>query len=477
MTTTSDRSLTAILTDVINVAVLPLTNMSAGIGEEYFSDGVSEDIIDALTGVEGLRLISRGSSFSLKDSKLTMPEIAESLSVDYLVSGTLRKIGSKVRMRVFLNDAKTEEEIWAQSYDQKLVDIFDIEEDIIKNIIKNLIPNYNVSDPEKPVFVPATRNLKAFENYLQGLYFHNKWSVSDLNQAVAFYDKAIKKKPDYYKAYSLKANALTRLSFAGGYAAPVKSYDEAKDAAKKAMELKPNYYRSYTAMAYVYLYQKYDWEQSLMMVNKALTLNPQSSKSMVAKSMYYTIKGDYIESRKHLKRALEIDPLSFIAKRAQADNYFLEGKYESAIVLYNELLEVDSAHEKVLEYKGWSVVMLGREDEAIEMFRTLDSKTILAGKIYSQLAYAYAMKGDFENATRYLKEIEMNAATNKAFTYALDFAVIYTALKDFDKAMDNLEEAVENRRSAIIYLKVNPIWDPMRDFPRFKSLLKRLRLD
>jgi adenylate cyclase len=257
----------------------------------------------------------------------------------------------------------------------------------------------------------------------------------------------------------------------------VKSYEEAKNAAKKAIELEPDYYRSYTALAYVYLYQRYDWEQSLMMVNKALQLNPQSSKSMVAKSMYYTIKGDFVESRKLLKRALEIDPLAFIAKRAQADNYFLEGKYETAIKLYDELLEVDPEHEKVLEYKGWSVVMLGRIDDAIEMFRTLDSKTILAGKVYSQLGYAFAMKGDLVNAERYLREIEMNAAINKSFTYALDFAVIYTALGDIDKAMENLEEAVDNRRSAIIYLKVNPIWDPLREDIRFKSLLRRLRLD
>ena len=477
MKTTSDRSSTAILTDVINVAVLPLTNMSAGIGEEYFSDGVSEDIIDTLTGIKGLRLISRGSSFALKDSKLSLSEIGEFLSVDYLISGTLRKIGSKVRMRVFLNNAQTEEEIWSKSYDQKLLDIFDIEGDILLNLIQNLLPDYDITDPEKSVFKPATRNFKAYDFYLQGLFYHNRWSVSDLNKAVAFYDKAIKKKPDYYKAYSLKANALTRLSFAGGYSAPVKSYEEAKEAAKKAVELKDDYYRSYTALAYVYLYHNYDWEQSLMMVNKALALNPQSSKSMVAKSMYYTIKGDYIESRKLLKRALEIDPLSFIAKRAHADNYFLEGKYENAIELYDELLEIDYAHEKVLEYKGWSAVMLGKMDDAIEMCRTLDSKTILAGKVYSQLGYAFAMKDDTENAQRYLREIEMNAATNKAFTYALDFAVIYTALRDFDKAMDNLEEAVLNKRSAIIYLKVNPIWDPMRDFPRFRTLLKRLRLD
>lgn len=474
---TEIKPTTGTIEDTISVAVLPLVNMSADPEFEYFSDGVSEDIIDTLMSVKGLKLISRGSSFGLKNEKLEIDEIGQSLNVQYVVSGTLRRIGKKVRMRVFLNDAKTKEEIWSKSYDQKVTDIFQIEEDIIDNLWEHILPEEARKNVKRPVFVPATTNLAAFEHYLQGLHFHNKWTLQDLSKAVACYQRAIKREPDYYLAYSMMANAYTRLSFAGGYSKPVKSYDEARAAAEKAIEINPNYYRSYIALSYVYLYQKYDWEQALMMINKALKLNPNSSKSMVAKSLYHTVKGNFLESRKLLQNALELDPFSFMAKRAQADNYFLEGKYENAIKLYDQLIEIDPYHEKVLEYRGWSVVMMGHIDEAIEKFRSIDNDTNLSLKSYSQLGYAFATKGDVVNAEKYLAEIEKSAAINKGLTYALDFAVIYTGLCEFEKAMDNLEIAVENRRSAIIFLKVNPIWDPIRKHPRFKALLKRLLLN
>jgi adenylate cyclase len=462
--------------DTISVAVLPLINMSADPEFEYFSDGVSEDIIDTLMSVKGLKLISRGSSFGLKNQKLEIDEIGKSLNVQFVVSGTLRRIGKKVRMRVFLNETQTGSELWSNSYDQMVTDIFDIEEDIINNLWEHIMPEDAKKHVEKPTFVPVTKNFAAFEHYLQGLHFHNKWTLQDLSKAVVCYQRAIKKEPGYYLAHSMQANAFTRLSFAGGYDKPVKSYDEAKAAAEKAIEINPNYYRSYIALSYVYLYQKYDWEQALMMINKALKLNPNSSKSMVAKSLYYTVKGNYMESRNLLKTAMELDPFSFMAKRAQADNYFLEGKYDNAIKLYDELIEIDPYHEKVLEYRGWSVVMQGNLDDAIEKFRNIDNDINLSVKSNSQIGYAFAMEGDIANAERYLAEIERSAVIHKGLIYALDFAVIYTGLGEFEKAMDYLEIAVENKRSAIIYLKVNPIWDPIRKFPRFKSLMKRLLL-
>lgn len=461
----------------LSLAVLPLTNMSADPEFEYFSDGVSEDIIDAFTGISGLRTISRGSSFSLKNSKQEIQEIGNALDVQYVVSGTLRRIGKKVRMRVYLNATEDAKLLWSKSYDQPVIDIFDIQEDIILNLWNNIIPEDKKDLFVKPDFEPVTKNFEAYQHYLRGLYYHNTWTIQGLSKAIGSYQKAIRKEGSYFQAYSMMANAYTRLSFAGGYDKPLKSYEEAKQAADKAIAINPNYYRSYIASSYVYLYQKYDWEQALMMINKALKLHENSSKSHVAKSLYYTIKGNFAESRKLLKIALTLDPFSFMAKRAQADNYFLERKYEKAIELYDELLEIDPNHEKVLEYRGWSVVMLGNHDEAIQTFRDISRQLSLALKFYSQMGYAFAMKGDINNAEKYLQEIEKSAAIHKGLTYALDFAVIYTGMGDFEKAMDYLEEAVENKRSAIIFLKVNPIWDPMRKDPRFKALLKRLLLN
>lgn len=461
----------------VSLAVLPLTNMSANPYFEYFSDGVSEFIIDSFTASEHVRIISRGSSFDLKNSKEEVSVIAKQLDVQYVVTGTLRRIGKKVRMRVFLSDACAGEEIWSESYDQPVVEIFQIQQDIVDNIWDNIFSQEEKKEFRKPDFSPLTFNFKAYENYLQGLYYHNMWTMQGLSKALVYYQKTIKKEPNHYKAYAMMANAYTRLSFAGGYDKPIKSYDEAKEAAEQAIKINPNYYRSYMALCYVFLYQKYDWEQALMMVNKALKLNNKSAKSRVAKSLYYTIKGDFVESRKLLEESLTLDPFSFIAKRALADNYFLERKYDQAIALYDELIEIDPYHEKVLEYRGWSVVMQGHQSEAIDTFRNLDNMTTLTLKSYSQIGYAFAMKGDFENAERYLSEIEKSTAIHKELTYALDYAVIYTGIGEYDKAMDYLEEAVSNRRSAIIYLGVNPIWDPIRKNPRFKALLKRLMLN
>ncbi|MEO9477587.1 MAG: tetratricopeptide repeat protein [Cyclobacteriaceae bacterium] len=476
MTTTLERP-TEMQISTIKVAVLPFVNMSADPAFEYFSDGVSEDIIDTLNASEGLKLISRGSSFALKNEKLEINEIGQSLKVDFVVCGTLRRIGKKVRMRVYLNEAGNGAEVWSKSYDQPVADIFHIEADIIDHLWEHMVSPEQKAEWKKPEFKPATTNLAAYEHYLQGLFHHNKWTMQALSTAVACYQRAIKKEPDYYLAYAMMANAYTRLSFVGSHDTPVKSYDEAQEAAERAIDLNPNYYRSYMALSYVYLYQKYDWEQALMMVNRAIKLNPTSSKSHVAKSLYYTVKGNFTESRKLLEKALELDPFSFMAKRAVADNYFLERKYDKAIELYDELIEIDPYHEKVLEYRAWAVVMKGEIDEAIATFRSFDNQTKLTLKSYSQLGYAFAKKGDTENAERYLAEIKKSAAIHKSLTYALDFAVVHTALGNFEKAMDYLEEAVENRRSAIIYTKVHPIWDPMRKHPRFKALVKRLLLD
>lgn len=460
----------------ISLAVLPLTNMSADSYFEYFSDGVSEFIIDSFTDIANLKIISRGSSFALKNSKEGVAELGKKLGVQYLISGTLRRIGKKVRMRVYLHDADSNEGIWSQSYDQPVVNIFEIQKDVVDNIWNHIYNQEELDELEKPDFSPITLNLQAYENYLQGLYHHNTWTLQGLSKAVVYYQKAIKKEPNHYQAYAMISNAFTRLSFAGGYDKPIKSYDKAKAAAEQAIKINPNYYRSYMALAYVFLYQKYDWEQALMMINKALKLNGSSSKSRVAKSLYYTIKGDFHESKKLLNEALALDPFSFMAKRALADNYFLERKYDSAIELYDELIEIDPNHEKVVEYRGWSVVMKGNQSEAIDTFRNLDNMTTLTLKSYSQIGYAFAMKGDFDNAKRYLSEIEKSTAIHKELTYALDFAVIYTGIGEHQKAMDYLEEAVKNKRSAIIYLGVNPIWDPIRKNPRFKALLKRLML-
>jgi TolB-like protein/DNA-binding winged helix-turn-helix (wHTH) protein/Flp pilus assembly protein TadD len=456
---------------VDSLVVLPFVNLSANPDNEYFSDGLTEEITNVLAHINGLRVVARTTAFQFKGKAQDVRAIARQLHVNAVLEGSVRREQNRLRVTAQLNDAQGGYHIWSQTYDRDEGGVFEIQEDISRQIARAVRPNGS-----SPRAVPGSRNLEAYNFYLKGRYYWNKRTGENLKTAIGYFQNAIAKDPGFALAWSGLADCHVLTSDYTPPTAPKESYPKARAAAQKALALDRTLAEAYTTLAYVKLQYDWDWAGAESDFRKALQLNPGYATAHQWYGQYLSAMGRSDEALAELKRAQELDPVSLIIQANIGRVYLFSRRYDQAIEQLRAALTMDPSFAVAHAFTGLAYTAKSMYSEAIGEYQTSLKLTMPHSNPYviSFLGYAYALCGKRAEAQEMLHELA--ELSKRGYLPAGTMATVYIGLGDKDRAFHWLTKSVEQRGVDVSPLKVDPLFDPLRSDPRFAALLHRMNL-
>jgi TolB-like protein/Tfp pilus assembly protein PilF len=462
-------------TTIKSVAVLPFVNMSADPENEYFSEGISEELIDAFAKVEGLHVTARTSSFAFKGKNMDIREIGSKLGVDTILEGSVRKAGNRVRVTAQLVDTRDGYHLFSETFDRNLEDIFAVQDEIALNITHKLTHHINSVGIRTSLVKSPTDNLDAYNLYLKGLYNWTKWTPDNIKKAIEFFEQAIEMEPDFASAYSAMASTYIFLG-ATGTLLPEIAYPRAQENAQKALALDAESHHSHIAIGMVKLFYDWDWEGAEKSIQRGLQLKPGSGNAHYYYGIYLQAVGRLEESIIELEQAVRLDPLSLPINNFLSFVLYYCERYDDALRQTDKVLELDAGHRAALEIKGWVLLMKGETEKAVEILEKYHSMTGSELKGVTALGVAYVQAGRIEEARQCLEKMHKRQQLEENVNLGMDFVVLYTALGELDTAFSYMEKAIEARLGGIFFTKNNPALKAIRQDPRFKTMLAKLGL-
>lgn len=454
-----------------SIAVLPLANLSADAAQEYFSDGLTDELITELAKIGGLRVISRTSVIPYKGGHKGAPQIGRELHVDAIVEGTVERVGGRVRIRAQLIDAATDQHLWAQSYDRDVSDVLQLEGELALNIAQQI--GHFAQEQKDALASPHPVPPMAHEDYLRGRYYWNKRTEAGLRKGIEYFQKAIDQDPNYALAYAGLADSYIMLAN-WGFAPPAETYPKAQAAARKALELDEQLAEAHTSLAYVTLLYEWDWAAAEKRFRKAIALNPNYASAHHFYSILLVTSGRHAEALVEIKRAQELDPLSLIVNDVVGWIYYEGRQYDQAKQQYTRTLEMDVGYAPALLDLGTVYLRTGEQDKAIGQFAQARTLTGDNGVVLSDLAQAYASSGRRAKAVQVLGKVQDLSATS--FVSPFDLSLIYLSLGEREKAISMLQKAADEHVGWVVRLGVDPAFDSLRGEPKFQRLIRRIRI-
>jgi TolB-like protein/Flp pilus assembly protein TadD len=452
-----------------SIAVVPFVNMSMDPENEYFSDGITEEILNALVKVEGLQVTSRTSSFAFKGKNIDVRKIGKQLNVTTVLEGSVRKSGNMVRITAQLINCADDYHLWSETYDRQLEDIFKVQDEIARKISNQLGAMFTSEDKQKNLVTAPTENLDAYHTYLRGSFFLSAWTPQGAKKAIDYFHKAIEMEENFSLPYSGLAYSYTMLG-AMGQMPPLKAYPIGKEMAEKALELDNELAESHVASALIRLFYEWDLDGAGQSLERAKTLNPGSANVYHFYALYYIARGQYEEAIKSIEQALELDPLSLIINQHYAEGLVRVGRLEEALDQLDKTLEMDQNFRPALENKGWIYIEMGDYENAIKIFQQFQKLTGHPLKGMVGLGYAYALNGNIDMAHECLNKLAQRGKIEPEVILHMDYTVIYTGLNDFEKAFFHIEEGLK-QKAGIFFIKTASIFSELRKDPRFKKLM------
>jgi TolB-like protein/DNA-binding winged helix-turn-helix (wHTH) protein/Flp pilus assembly protein TadD len=454
-----------------SLAVLPLRNLSGNPNEEYFADGMTEEVIGRLSMIRGLRVISRTSVMQFKDTRLSAPEIARKLGADALVEGSVMREGNRIRVHAQLIRASTDEHFWSESYDRELGDALTLESEVAQSIAQRV--EVTVSGEEHARLVAAHPvSPEAYESYLQGMFAKGN-SRAETERRIAWFDDAIKKDPAFAQAYVGLASAYGALGtvFVGAPASETRP--KVINAARKALELDPDLADAHVLLANMHMRQ-WKWAEAEAEYRRALDLNPNDAAAHDGFSDWLLCHGHMDEALAWARRARDLDPLG-PSGHTIAWTLLNARRYDEAIRQFRDVLAVRPDDRFPLWPLGWALICNHQAEEAIPVLEKAVSVTNRSPGVISALIWAYANAGRRADALRLLGELKKRRQTG--YIPAGAFVDAYLGLGDNDEAFAWFERAFEEQSNILIYIKVFPLYDPLRGDSRFQDLVRRVGLD
>jgi TolB-like protein/lipopolysaccharide biosynthesis regulator YciM len=436
---------------VNRLAVLPFVNMSADPENEYFSDGITEELLNALTKVEGLQVTSRTSAFAFKGKQDDIRDIAVKLNVDKILEGSVRKAGSRVRITAQLINAVDGYHIWSENYDRNLTDIFEVQDEISQIISNKLRENLAPAKKTEQLVKAPTQNINAYTLYLQGLHFWNKVTPDDVRKAIQCWEKAIELEPEYAQACAMIAHAYTYLG-ARGQLKPKIAFEYVKKYSDKALRIDDSIAESHLAKACANFFYQWKWNEVYEPLQTAIRLNPGAMDAYQMLSSYLITTGKSHEAVKILEQAVQTDPLSPMINHALGQAYLAVERYDDAIRLADKIIEMNPQMRAFIEVKGWAVAMKGDWEKALELFKEVHRLTNDPLKGLSPLAHAYGRVGEIDKAMECIKKIEQRQVADPNAVVDADLMVAWRGIGDKEKTLYHLRRALEQKMMPFYFL-------------------------
>jgi serine/threonine-protein kinase len=452
-----------------SIAVLPLRNLSGDPEQEYFADAMTEGLITNLAKIGALKVISRSGAMRYKGANLSSVEIATDLRVDALVEGSAQRVGDRVRIMAQLIDPETEQALWAESYERDLENVLVLQGEVAWAIAREV---QVVLTPEEAKRLASARPVhpEAYDACLKGSYHWKQLTPEDLDTAESYFELALEKDPSYAPAYSgISFVWMARATDTAAAALPHEAAPKSKEAAIRSLELDSALAEPHFALAVIATWYEWDWETAEREFRLALELDPSFADAHCFFGLFLTAMGRLTEATTQMERALELDPLSFMYQSYLGIAYERSRRFDEAIVQYNKGLALEPNFVDALSGLMQSFHAKGRHKEALDA----------AGRLFvargeDDLAEALKLdnaEGGHSEAMRRAAD-SLSARPNPA--YALRIATLYTFAGEEERALEWLEEAYRERLQNMIYLRVYPKWDPLRDDPRFQDLIRRM---
>jgi len=455
-----------------SLAVLPLESLSSDASQDYFADGMTDELISDLGQISALRVISRTSVMAYKHARKPLPQIARELNVDAVVEGTVLRSGDQVRITAQLIEASSDKHLWSQSYQGELRDTLALQSKVARAIAEQIRINLN---PQEQAALKKVKvvNPEAYESYLKGRYFWNKRTADGLKVALAYFNQAIDEDPKYAPAYSGLADTYALLGdWQYSVMTPKEALPKAKAAAIKALELDSTLGEAHNSLAFCLDGFDWDLDSGGKEFRRAIELNPGYATAHHWYAWHLSLLGRHEEAIAEMRKAENLDPLSLIINADLSELLVLAHFYDESMHQSRKTIEMDPNFALAHNQLGQAYLQKQMHEEAIaELLKAVQlsggSPTCIAN-----LARAYAASGKRGEAVKLLSDLEKRS--NPSYSHASEIAVIYAALGDTDQAMKWLEKGYEERFNPGVLLR--PGFDPLRSDPRFEDLLRRIGL-
>jgi TolB-like protein/Tfp pilus assembly protein PilF len=465
------HSLYAIAGRPLRLVVLPFANLSDDPSQEFFSDGMTEEMIAQLGQLEpqSLRVIARTSAMHYKASDKTVDEIGRDLEVDYILEGSIRRVGDRVRISAQLIAMADKTHLWAESYDRELKDLISIQSEVASRVRRSLASALLTGTTGARRRIEATHPA-AYDAYMRGRYFWSKRHEGGLRSAIECFERAIQHDSGFALAYSALADAYALLTWYGE-GPPSQTGNLARVAADRAVELDPQLGEAHASLGLVRFWYDWHWQGADAEFKRALELSPNYAAAHQWFASYLIAMRRFDDASQELSRAFELDPLSLIIVQSMGDPYFYAGRYEEAIAHYQRTLEMNRNFAPAHFSLGRAYEQAGKLKEAVAEFEKANA---LSGSMEGSpaMAHALARMGAKREAERILDGLMLDAREH--YVPALPIAMVHLGLGNTEEAIEWIEKACKQRSCWLVYLNVDPVFRPLSRDPRFKAISKSM---
>jgi len=457
------------------IAVLPFVNFSDSKDNEYFSDGMTEEIINALAKIRNLKVTSRTSSFFFKGKNIPISEIGEKLGVSTILEGSVRLSGNSLRITAQLIQVKEDYHFWSETWDRKLENIFEIQDEVSVIIADKLREHFGHLEFNAPLVIKKTDNINAYEYCLKAKFYEKKWNSEDVKMAISLYEKALALDSKYAEAHLGLAECYsflgttTSIPFEEGWGKTIKHTNQAL--ALNGESSGVHYQLSNQAF-----FIESDYNKALIEAKKAIALNPNNAEAQQNISFLYTLAGDREKSSIHLEIALSINPLSEETLFFRAYYHYMTQDYLQALEMVDQCLCANDKNIPAHSIKATCLLQLGRYDEVINYFDNIPAEIIIQGEKTGIVGLAYAIKKDRDNTYIYLEKLIAQSKEEDGFAADSYLFMMYVIMGDLDKAFEWVEQAIENNSFLLFLRYVDPIVNPLKNDSRYDVFKKKIFL-
>jgi serine/threonine-protein kinase len=455
-----------------SIAVLPFEDMSPEKDQEYFCDGIAEEIINALTHIREIKVIARTSTFAFKNQHIDVREIGNKLNVNYLLEGSVRKAGTKLRISAQLIRLDDGTHLYSERFDRELDDIFEIQDEITLAIVDHLKLRL-VKEELKILLRRHTENSEAFNLFLLGRHHNFLVTEADSVKAKTYLEAALEVDPHYAPAYT--GLGLYYIFMGGGglnILPPDVALPEAKKYLQKALEIDPDYAEAHSNLSFIYSMYEWNWEKGDYHARKAIEMDPSNAEAQRFHAWNLTLQGKTEQALDRISMAIDLDPLQALSYQNAAAHYYFDRKFEQSIAFGKKTLELNPHFNLVRINLGMSYIQTGKLDKAIEILGEFE---FYPGIAETYLGYACALSGQNNRAEELL--IKLEEYHKQHLVSASGVALVHLGLNNRQKALELVEDSLSEKPAYswhTAFIRTDPIWDALRDEPRFQSICKKL---